>query len=315
MAIWSVAQSTPALAEDSVTTLVSDEQVPVEILPAAWKCRNAIPDYGYGAMPGAVAVAQKDVFDRTLRLEGSEGLRAELPDGVTCESIHEALSEVPRDLKVHRVLDRTTDLTWDHRRTVTRLQSRLTLEIPVQVAGAGLVLTGDQDWLESNVAPGADPEALPLQTSYHALLFPQAGADFIGLTCKPDYEGATRFHLSIGDLAGDPIMNGGVTNVDIAAAPFADAAACEAAKNDLMVHYQAEDPGNWGTPTTVHRKLEVEHRYILDNAAKATCQEIEIETVKLTLQGISFQGAKGFAVKTVPMAGCFPARNLHLNTD
>jgi hypothetical protein len=289
---------------------VSEEDVPVDLSSAAAvTCHDFIPDRGYGPVPGGLRVNASALFDRTLRLTGVDGLDVDIPDDVTCASLKAQLDGIGESQTVHRKVVRIFKPTVDQKLLRTTLVATFTLPLPVQVAGAPVVLTAEAEWLEDSAPPGPfGPEIpqFPLQRTYDTHIFPQSGTDTVGLFCKPQYEGATEQNLTLGEVAGYDDIEGALANSYLVAERFAAPATCEDARTDLLDKFQAADPGNWGSIVQVSRTVEEMTRYILDNQGAQACQQIELESLELTIYGHIFRASSSFPVATVPLASCFP---------
>lgn len=279
--------------------LLSDEMVPIILSQGALKCSDAIRHrHGFqGPEPGLLALSESDIFDRTLRVR-NVFLSFELPDSVDCASLALGLSQVPRDISARRKVYRTIHSNLDAPTTSSSsLISDIELEIPVQINEQNIVLRGQDSWLEENPARAS---SFPKKDFYAAHTHPQSASYPVGLFCKPLYSGSEKYELSLGKISGY-----GHANLDIVARTFPNQQQCEETRSDLFKRYQAEDPENWGSLIRVQRDLEARYRYILDNNAQSQCQEIQLETLSITLQGLKYSGAlASFPIKTVDLSLC-----------
>lgn len=111
--------------------------------------------------------------------------------------------------------------------------------------------------------------------------------------------------LSLGNLSGRDI-GGSHSNSDFGKRRFETIDECREKRAELIELYKAEDPGNWGSLMRVNRWLVKRFRYILDNQAKAQCQEILLEAVVVNVEGEALRAAKSLPIRTVEMELCIP---------
>lgn len=277
--------------------LLSDEEVPILLTENALVCSDAVRQRrGFlGPAPGQLLIWESSIFDRTLRVKNVP-LSLELPDSVNCASLASAISQVPRSLVARRKIYRTIEQNFNDRTTSSRmLVADIALEIPVPIDGQNSVLRGKNRWLEQNPA-----DVTELPNFYSAHTHPQSASYPVGLFCKPIYAGAEKHRLSLGKISGY-----GHANLDMVSRTFPNEQQCEETRSDLLKRYEAEDPENWGSVIRVQRNLESVYRYILDNQANSQCQEIELETLSITLLGLKYSGVlSSFPIRTVDLSLC-----------
>lgn len=286
--------------------LISDENVPIILSSNALQCSDKVPGDGefMQPRPGRIVIWEKNIFDRTLRIRGSSLFYATLPDSVMCFMLREQIKNVPLELIAKRQVYRETIgeyLRPEVKRTV--INGEISIEIPVQVDGNNLILRSkDQSWLEEN--PTTDL-AFPKISSFKALIFPQSASKPVGLFCAPRATGSLEYELGFSRLAGNyPYYN---SNIDFVSHLFSSQEICEETRASLLKRFKAQDPENWGSIVDVSRKIETIHRHILDNRAKSACQEIQMETVSVMLDGLQYSAVlSSFPLRTLSLDSCGP---------
>jgi hypothetical protein len=273
---------TTSLTWAQSSVLISDEKIPIEIKRDGLICSEARPDGGFGSVPATIRINTNKIADRTHRVGKTIGLYVKLPSHVTCLDLDAEIKSIPNTLTVRRVLKRISK----------NLSAKLTLEIPVNVDGKNLILTGNQSWMENSYVPHIN--------SYVTLTHPQSATSVVGLACMAVFSGSSKHNLSVGSLGGR-----GKSNVAIATKTLASLAECEDIKNELLKTFKAIDPGNHGTPLRVTRELKYDFRYIIGNRGEQMCQQIEIDKVTTNIENHRLTGMKVFPIKTVSLVKCF----------
>lgn len=277
-----------AQAQNLTESVIAQENVPIEIKADGLTCKNKVPDHGFGAVPGSLSVSPQKVFDRTLRVSERHYLRFILPDDVSCGSLAEALAKVPKSLVAVRTVLRSSD------EVRTLLKSQLEVALLMEVHSKPVVLTAEDSWIERTKTT----QSVPSESEYRTRIHPQAASQGYGLHCEVlDFS-------NIGTLSQGGVGGHAFGNVNVVERLYENAQVCQDVHARLLKTFEGMDPENWGTIVKVKRKLRNTHRYILDNEAKPTCQEIQLEEVELDLEGVKMFGAKSFPIRTVAMERC-----------
>lgn len=169
---------------------VSEETVAIAVQKPGLECYDKMPDLGFGPTPGRLRLGEKAMFDRTLRMQGVGGLRVNLPDSVSCADLKEQISKLSQSLSVIRTLEKEIKDTWNKKRRTSQLVISFSAELPIEVEGKNVTLTGTFRWLEENGAfddASVGHKQLPLDSSFVVRTHPQAAAKSVGLHCTPRY--------------------------------------------------------------------------------------------------------------------------------
>ena len=295
--IWLMSLSmVSAFGVEESKRLVSEENVPISFRSGKVHCRDYTPDHGFGEVLGSISIEEKELFDRTLRIQDSGGFFTHFPKTVTCADLKEELDKIPEALTVNRKLFKKIS-AQPIGKMRSELIGELSLEIPVKIEGKNAVLKAEQGWLLQVVAEENHVEfpRFPLESEYVTRAHPQAWA--IGLKCE---QFGNKF-LTLGGLG-----SWNTSNQSEAKREFLNAEDCNEVKIELLELYRAEDPGNWGTHFRVKRELDQQYRYILSNMAKAQCQQVQVETLELDVKGFTLRAAKTFPIRTVDINHCLP---------
>jgi hypothetical protein len=291
------------LVSPSFADLISDEMVPIVLKEDALECYEKTEgDGGFRQpMPAEIVLRADSVIDRTLRVKNYHFYRT-LPDSVSCASLRSELYATPLNLLVNRKVSRVVKSNPNNEDQYSFLVEDISIEVPVQLEGKNIVLHHKQGWLEEN--PYNPGRAFPKHSSYIAHTHPQSASAPVGLFCAPLYQGSTKYTLGFGHFTiSSPAQ---ASNLDVVTtSPFDTEALCLENKNQLIKRFKAEDPENWGSRLRVDRTIEFVNRYILDNQAKSMCQEILLETIFVSINGLNFSAVgASFPLRTVDLALC-----------
>ncbi|MES2854817.1 MAG: hypothetical protein V4692_03085 [Bdellovibrionota bacterium] len=269
--------------------ILSSEKVPLHLYKAALECQDMMPDHGFGKRPGRVSIVMEKTLDRSLRINVTDYMTVIIPDEVTCASLSTQIEREIGTIIVNRVV--TEEIHDNGNGKIVYLYGELQAEIPVLVGGVNLVVTGEQRFFER-----AAQRPMPVSQEYTLKLHPQSAST--GLECK-------RLHFSeIATLQMHGVGGYERLNVNRVERQFDNGLECEDLRARLLVRFQGEDPGNWGTILPVTRKVDRRLRYILDNQGDPTCQRIEMEQLQVDLGDVKLFGAKSFVIGNEPLELC-----------
>lgn len=283
--------------------LISDEMVPIILKKDALECYDKTEgDGGFRQpMPAEINLKSDSVLDRTLRVKGNY-FSYTLPDSVDCASLRGQLYATPLNLLANRKVSRIFKANPDNSSQRSFLLEEVSIELPIQIEGKNISLQNKEIWREEN--PYIPGTAYPKHSSYIAHTHPQSASAPVGLFCAPLYKGSAQYTLGFGYFTRSyPTQS---SNLDvITTSPFDNEARCLETKSQLIKRFQAEDPGNWGSRITVDRTIESVNRHILDNQAKSMCQEILLETIAVSINGVNFSAVgASFPLRTLDLGLC-----------
>lgn len=273
---------------------LGEENVQVRIPKGSLVCHDKVPNHGFGAMPGSLAV-EGPLIERSLRVSAADELVLKLPDSVSCADLRADLDALPLDFVARRSV---LPFTWEIGvRSISVLRAKVAITLPFKIAGHTAQLEGGREWVVGNVATadGIAP-TIPYSESYTVSAHPQSASKGHGLFCDGR-------QLSMGYLAGyDGVQSH--SNVEVGVARFATAAECETTRSELLSNLAAADPGNDGTLIKVKRVLVETYRYIPNNAGDGTCQLVQLDTAQTHLRGTAFTGTQVFPLHEVALELC-----------
>ncbi len=273
---------------------LSHESVPILLKKGTIQCQEAKEKHEFEpAQPSRVILLASSIFDRTLRMEKTFDPSFDLPATVHCADLEQDLKKIPEELFAERDVYRVVEKRLFDNQMMSSLVGQVTIEIPVQVGGKNIALRADQwRWIEESPITA---QSFPKMSFYVVLTHPQT------FVCTPHYSG--EYQLSLGSISGSSPSE--ISNQNQVFRTFASQKECEESRSEWLSRYAAEDPQNWGTATRVTRKLESVFRHILDNSANSMCQEIQLETVSVMIQGLRFMSVQSsFPIRTVSLERC-----------